>query len=292
LHNRIPTLTRAAAVLVLACVGCRSTAPSTLPLESGRVASFDGLELAYDAAGLEHTDAPALLFVHGWCCNRGHWTRQLQVFRAEHPVVALDLGGHGASGADRAAWRMEDLARDVQAVVEALELDPVVLIGHSMGGPVSLFAAALMPERVVGVIGVETMHDPSFGFTEEGLRPFLDEIETDYAGFLGRHVRETFGKTADPELVERVVREAAATPKPVAIGLLRAFIGFDLARALAACPVPVRAINAAPTRVDLAVEVAPGFEAKQMLDVGHFPMLEDPLELEHLLREAIAKLER
>ncbi len=48
---------------------------------------------------------------------------------------------------------------DVQAVVEYLGLEKVILVGHSMGGPVALEAARLMPDRVIGVIAVDALQD-------------------------------------------------------------------------------------------------------------------------------------
>ena len=52
-----------------------------------------------DQAHIEGKRSVVLLFVHGWCCDRSHWRYQLDVFAADHRVVALDLPGHGDSGA-------------------------------------------------------------------------------------------------------------------------------------------------------------------------------------------------
>ena len=78
--------------------------------------------------------SPALVFVHGWCCDRRSWDGQVQAFAPRHTVVALDLAGHGASGRERASWTIQAFGLDVTAVVEKLGLRRVVLIGHSLGG--------------------------------------------------------------------------------------------------------------------------------------------------------------
>jgi pimeloyl-ACP methyl ester carboxylesterase len=85
------------------------------------------------------------VFVHCWACDRTYWREQVDVFAADHQVVTLDLAGHGESGAGRETWTVKGLAGDVQAVVEALDLERVILIGHSMGGPVSRRHAAYAP---------------------------------------------------------------------------------------------------------------------------------------------------
>jgi len=68
----------------------------------GHVAiSGDGVPIHYDVQG---NGALALVFVHGWCCNRRYWDRQMGHFAAQYTVVGLDLAGHGASGRDRTQW--------------------------------------------------------------------------------------------------------------------------------------------------------------------------------------------
>src|SRR5688500_11487131 len=99
-------------------IGSRQTVPS-----------FDGVPISYTVAG---KGSPALVFVHGWACNQGHWEAQVAHFSPRRQVVTLDLAGHGSSGRGRQAWSMTNFGRDVQAVVEALDLREVVLLGHSM----------------------------------------------------------------------------------------------------------------------------------------------------------------
>src|SRR5690606_14060451 len=137
----------------------------------------DGVPIVYESRG---RGEPALVFVHGWSCNRGVWREQVDVFDDSHRVIALDLGGHGESGRDRRTWPMRGLAREVVAVVEAEGLKEVILIGHSMGGPVSLFAAAEMPERTVGVIGADTLHDAEFAFSRELVESLVARMEQDF----------------------------------------------------------------------------------------------------------------
>ena len=55
--------------------------------------SADGVPIHYDVQG---NGATALVFVHGWCCNRRFWDRQVGYFAPHYTVVSLDLGGHGA----------------------------------------------------------------------------------------------------------------------------------------------------------------------------------------------------
>ena len=72
--------------------------------------SADGVPIHYKARG---DGDIALVFVHGWCCNRSYWEKQLDHFAPHHRVVTIDLGGHGESGLKRESWSMAAFAGDV-----------------------------------------------------------------------------------------------------------------------------------------------------------------------------------
>ncbi|MEW6074495.1 MAG: alpha/beta hydrolase [Planctomycetota bacterium] len=278
--------------LLFLLAGCATAAATTAGVRTATAASSDGLPIAYDEQG--RGDA-ALVFVHGWCCNRSFWAAQTSLFAADHRVVTLDLGGHGASGRARAEWKLESLARDVAAVVETLDLHRAVLVGHSMGGPVCLLAARLLPDRVAGVVGVDTLHDADFVYPEGMWDEVQAGLEADFAGFTRGFVAQMFPPDADPALQERVAATMSAADPAVGLALIRAMRGFDPQAALRACPAPVRCINAAG---EMATDVAgnrayaPSFDAVTMSGVGHFLMMERPgefnLHLAAVVRELLA----
>ena len=153
---------------------------------SGTATSPDRIPIRYHAAG---KGDPALVFVHCGGCERGFWDRQVAHFAAKHRVVALDLAGHGQSGGGRKDWTIAAFGQDVVSVVEALGLKRVVLIGHSLGGPVVLEAARRMPGRVAGLVLVDTLVDfeqkrPS----AEEMEKSLSELEANYRANLTAYV--------------------------------------------------------------------------------------------------------
>jgi pimeloyl-ACP methyl ester carboxylesterase len=111
--------------------------------------SADGVRIAYEVHG---HGSPALVFVHGWSCNRSFWAGQIEPFSKQFEVVGVDRAGHGDSGRNRAKWTIPSYSEDVAAVVKKLNLKKVILIGHSMGGDVIPEAALGLPGRVVGLI--------------------------------------------------------------------------------------------------------------------------------------------
>jgi pimeloyl-ACP methyl ester carboxylesterase len=252
----------------------------------------DGVSIRYDVGGKGDT---ALVFIHGYTSDRSAWREQFVVFAREHRVVAVDLGGHGGSGANREQWNIAGLAGDIEAVVKALGLKRVVLVGHSMGGPVALFAASRMPDRVVGVIGVDTLHDVEFKWPADTVKDAVAKMEADFNGMLRGAIQTMFLETADPALVKEITEKALLTDRKAALGLMYDFAKVDLKAALAAAKKPVRCINASapraapPTAVETNRKYA-DYRAVQMDGVGHYLMLERPAEFNKLLREQLKEL--
>lgn len=121
-------------------------------------ARLGDVELFYtdDGAG-----APPVLFVHGWTCDSHDWSWQFDAFSARHRVVAADNRGHGRSSMPGGGYRPRDFAADLAALIGELGLDPVVAIGHSLGGAIASALAVEHPELVRAVVAV----DPAYGLT-------------------------------------------------------------------------------------------------------------------------------
>jgi pimeloyl-ACP methyl ester carboxylesterase len=134
------------------------------------VLSKDGVSISYEIYG---SGEPTLVFVHGWSCDARYWRAQLPHFYKNHRVVTLDLAGHGHSGMTRSQYTMSAFGEDVRVVTEATGSRSVILIGHSMGGSVIAEAARLMPNRVVGLIGIDTLENIEYAMTREELKKMI-----------------------------------------------------------------------------------------------------------------------
>ena len=141
------------------------------------VFSKDGTPISYEIYG---SGEPTLVFVHGWSCDARYWRAQLPHFSKSHRVVTLDLAGHGHSGTTRSQYTMSAFGEDVRAVTEATGSRSVILIGHSMGGSVIAEAARLMPNRVVGLIGIDTLENIEYPMTREELKKMMAPLEKDF----------------------------------------------------------------------------------------------------------------
>lgn len=94
-----------------------------------RVRTSDGVELHYDEAGKGRT----ILLIPGWSQTAAQFGAQLEGLRHRYRLIAMDHRGHGESEKPEHGYRIARLARDLRDVLEALDLDEVTLLGHSMG---------------------------------------------------------------------------------------------------------------------------------------------------------------
>jgi pimeloyl-ACP methyl ester carboxylesterase len=101
---------------------------------------------------------PPMLCVHGGAAN-AHWFDFVAGGLArDYHVIALDLRGHGDSDpVDPPAYTYADYAADIDKAVQALGLRDFVIVGHSMGGTVSLLYAATYPGRAKKLVVVDSM---------------------------------------------------------------------------------------------------------------------------------------
>ena len=100
----------------------------------------------------------SMLCLHGGAAH-AHWFDYVAPgFKSSHHVYAMDSRGHGDSAwADPKTYAWKTFAEDVNALVEKLDLRDYVLVGHSMGGMVSLVHAAMHPERIGALVVVDSV---------------------------------------------------------------------------------------------------------------------------------------
>jgi len=252
----------------------------------GEVASADGVMVRYAVCG---GGAPAVVFVHGWSCDRRYWRRQVSHFADRFTVVAVDLAGHGESGTDRPDWTMPAFGEDVVAVVTGLELPEVVLVGHSMGGDVVVETACRLRPRVRGLVWVDTYprldESGSDAAVEQEAAAFMAPFRADFGAATRAFVRRIAGPDADPDLVDWVAEEMAAAPPQIALNAMRHAITNERAAiaGLRDAAVPAVAINPADGRIDAGSLARHGVDAIALPGVGHFLMLEDPVGFNRVL---------
>lgn len=266
------------------------TTAATFASAESVVRSKDDVAIRYESTG---KGEPAIVLVHCWSCDRHLWDAVVPRLAKDHRVVTLDLAGHGASGRDRKEWTIAAFGEDVRAVADALSLRRMILVGHSMGGPVTLEAARLMPGRVVGLVPVDTGLNVEQTNTPEEVAGLMAAFEKDYRATADGFTRKyMFTPASDKAVIDKVAAKNAAAAPEVAIPSLRAVLSYDARPTLKEVRVPAHAVNADlyPTDVDANRRHFASYEVTIMKGVGHYVMLEDPARFSDLLAGAITDL--
>jgi pimeloyl-ACP methyl ester carboxylesterase len=252
----------------------------------------DGVHVQYRVYG---TGEPAVVFIHGWSCDSNYWREQVPAFKEKYTVVTVDLAGHGGTGANRSEWTMARFGQDVATAVATVPNQRIVLVGHSMGGPVAIEAARLLKGRVIGIIGVDTFKSigapvPTAAQLDAVVKPFE-------ANFIG-HTRDVvtqhfFPPGANAELVRKIAYDMSLSPPQVGIPAMRAVLGYDFTGPLKDIDVPIVAINSdlgEPLNEARIRKVLPKFRAVTLSALGHFLMMEDPARFNPALEAEIQSL--
>jgi sigma-B regulation protein RsbQ len=255
------------------------------------VMSDDLVHLEYRVFG---GGEPALILVHGWCGNADYWHTQIDALKGRYTVVALDLAGHGASGANRTDWSIANYAADVATIARQIPNREIVLVGHSMGATVALAAVPRVGPRVIGVVAVEALRSiglPPLGPGEIAAK--LAPFRADFVGTTRALVTDQLFETdADPLLVQKVAYDMSLRSPAVAVPTLEKLLALDLATVLPAVHVPVYAINSdlAPTDAGRIRKSLPDFTLDVLPHSGHFLMLETPGRFNPLLLKDVGAL--
>ena len=272
-------------------VGCTS---ENTYVKHGVAISSDSERIAYSAYGTGETP---LIFIHGWSCDSRYWQKQLSVFSKNYQVIAIDLAGHGNSSIDRFDYTMLSFAKDVKAVIEKEKISKAILIGHSMGGSVIAEAARLMPKKVYGIIGIDTLQNVSEKLAQKALDEMVKPFEIDFKNAAQGFVVTMFHEGTDKTLINWIIEDMSSAPKKAALSAFRNYMGQyvsgEAAQVFENITTPVVSINARiwPTSPDDNRKHIKNYKLFYIEETGHFPMLERPEKFNRLLMSAIKYIE-
>ena len=257
------------------------------------VTSGDEQKIAYSVSGSGNT---TLVFVHGWSCDSRYWQRQLSSFEKKYRVIAIDLAGHGNSSSSRGDYTIDAFAEDVRSVLDNEKASNAILIGHSMGGAIIASAATLMPERVKGIIGIDTLQNVGERIPREMLNSMVKPFETNFDHAMKEFVAESLLESTDENLKRWITEDMSAAPRSVAINAfghyLSRYVTGESSTIFGDVNVPVVTINSRlwPTDPEENNKHIKDYRLVYIENTGHFPMLESPEEFNSLLTEAVEKL--
>jgi len=248
----------------------------------------DGVELSFDIAG---TNSPSFLFVHGGGADRSHLAPQFDFFSQRNRSINLDLRGYGKSGRVEKYGTIEQYAEDLADLCNELSIQKAIIVGHSMGGMVTIEFAAKYPSLATAAVlissGVlfprtaladeanvlEGLRSPAY---EDALCGLINQIclPTDRCK---EHAKESFLAVSQQQWIAHFETMFAWNDKAV--------------DRLKACKLPILYIEddgGCYSDLVLFSELCPQLVVGKVVGSGHFSTLEVPDQVNGMIERFIA----
>jgi pimeloyl-ACP methyl ester carboxylesterase len=250
--------------------------------------SVDGAEVAYAQQG--RLALPPLVMLHGWAASHKFWKYCLTAFSPRWRVIAPDLAGFGLSEKPDRDYTLEGLASWLGKFLDALKLDRVTLVAHSMGGTIALLYALQHPERIQKLVVSNPVIVGKTAFSKRnrlcmapGIRRLLFHLAK--VAPIRRWVAKDF--TAIGPLDEDLARDVTRGTYRSMFDSVLSTRDADLREKLQALSVPTLSIG---TDCDQLVapnqyELVPAEKKICIRGSGHIPMVERPEEFNRVLND-------
>jgi sigma-B regulation protein RsbQ len=241
-----------------------------------------------------------IVFAHGYGCSQAMWRFVAPAFATDHRVVLFDNVGAGAS--DAAAYRpgkydsLEGYATDLLEILDALELEDAIIVGHSVSAMVAVIAANRDASRIGALVLVgpspRYTDAPGYtgGFTSEAIAGLLDSLDANYTGWAQGIAPIIMGNPDRAELGAELAGSFCATDPEIARHFAHVTFLSDNRRDLPEVTVSTLIIQTrddviAPTVVGRYVhEQIPGSVLTEIPVAGHVPHLSGPSEVVAAIR--------
>lgn len=238
---------------------------------------------------------PAIVLVHGLGSRAEHWLPTARLLARRHRVVLVDLPGHGLSEMPE-PLTLEHAAQALDLALATEVTVPCILVGHSVGGLVAAVEALDHPERVRGLVLVETALEPQITGAERAA--LLESLGRDYDGLM-RSVYISFGRDSVQGLA--LYDEVAKLDPAMMKSWVRLAVTSDLSGRARAFTVPMLVVLSARSwpdgepwataAVELGYTSVPRLQSARIEDAGHFVMLDHPDVVARLIERFAAQPE-
>ncbi len=231
---------------------------------------------------------PPIVLLHGLTCSGATWAPIARALERDFDVVMPDARGHGGSSAPLHGYSYDDHANDVLGLIRVLELDPPIVIGHSMGGMVAAVVASRA--RLRGVILV----DPTFLSPERQREVHASDVAVQHRRVLGLARSDLVAELRarrprrSPEIID-LLAEARQSTRMAAFDVLTP-PNPDYRDVVRAIEVPSLLVIGDSPVVTLEMATELGLRVEQIRDAGHGVPFDQPERLAEVVASFLCKL--
>lgn len=256
----------------------------------GRIVSLPGGDMEVVEKG-PRNGSPIVL-IHCFTCAINWWDGMIPILARAHRVIAVDLLGHGGSEKPSSGYSIENQADLVAGVLGRLGVHDAEVVGHSLGGPISIALAERSPQLVDRLVTIDSIPDDSYGdvgfIGELPFKPVIGQtlwrIKPDFS------IKDGLGVAFAPsfDVPDAFVEDVKRMTYSSYTGSHDAFDDYTgeepLPQRAAATGKPTLAIMgaeeqiASDPRAALAAYRAAGAQTKLIVGAGHSPNVEKPAQ--------------
>ncbi|WP_201008448.1 alpha/beta fold hydrolase [Paenibacillus glycanilyticus] len=259
-----------------------------------------GISLAYYDSRTD--EKPVVVLLHGYCGSSAYWERVAEPLARQARIIALDLRGHGRSSAETGPEEtnsMELYADDLAAMLEQLKINKACVLGHSLGGYITLAFAERFEEKLSAFGLVHSTPLPDGDAAKENRDNAVAAIKKDgISAFVEGLVPKLYSpdnKSAMPDQVERSIAIGRGTSAAGAIGAAKGMKDRpDRTEVLKRTTLPVLLLageqdQIIPAERTFVVDGA-NVTREKLADAGHMGMVERPEAFAEAVLSFINKL--
>ncbi|MEK5419285.1 alpha/beta hydrolase [Paenibacillus odorifer] len=252
----------------------------------------DGSNICYSDQG----KGEVIVLLHGFCGSAEYWEQVIPVLSSGYRVIAPDLRGHGASEAPLGPYSIEQMADDVLGLLDSLEIAECIMLGHSLGGYITLSFAQRYASRLKGFGLIHSTAYPDSeeakekrlksvsAIQNEGITPFVDSF---VPGLFAEATPST-----SPQLLERAKEIGYKTPPQGAAGAALAMRERpDRRDVITATTLPVLLVageqdGLIPAERTFTAD-KPNITQATISGVGHMSLFEAPERLAEIIKDFV-----
>ena len=245
---------------------------------------------SYKNTVIHYTDqgkGTAVVLLHGFLENQSMWNTFLPELSKKYRIITMDLLGHGATECLGYVHTMEDQADMVHHVLQKLKIRKAALIGHSMGGYVTLAFAELYPNTVKGIVLINSTSRADSDERKRNRARAIVAVKQNYSAFIRMSIANLFSENNRERLddrIEEVKLEALKTPLQ---GIVAALEGMKIRKdrevILDFAPYPIQLVLAKKDGVLLYEENSDQIRDTHLqlstFEDGHMSHIENQIEL-------------
>lgn len=244
-------------------------------------ATINGYKLAYRLEGNQR--GPVVVLSHALATSMDIWGYQLPLLMRRFRVLLYDLRGHGGSESPGASYTLEELASDVAALLEHLEIPRAAFVGVSIGGMIGQIFALQFPDKLSSLVLCSTGSQTE----QQGKNTLEDRINKVRSEGLQTQIQPTLARWFSPRFIEEAPHTMAwvsdlilSTSVEGYVGCCRAVQGLDITEALSAIQARTLLISGEqdlgfPERISRAIQQrVAGSELVVLRDAAHLGNVE------------------